>query len=194
MPPDTLDSSLLNLVAHEMRAPLAIIEGYMAMLREGDLEGEERTEAMRVMEVKAKELDALADLLVTAARLETTELVSQPVVFDLHDAVAAAVHRIEPRARLDVATIEAFGVDNPLWVYADHDQIMRILTNLLYNALTYSSRPAQVVIEIRAGQSAEVAVTDHGVGIAPEHQARIFERFSRFGNGAPRCFRWVARS
>ncbi len=127
MLPITLDSSLLNLVAHEMRAPLAVIEGYVTMLRDGDLEGDARTDALQVIEAKAKELDTLADILVTATRLETTELVSQLIVFDLHEAVGAAVQRIEPRARLDGATVEAFGADDTVWVYADAEQIRRIL-------------------------------------------------------------------
>jgi len=185
MVPMTLDCSLLNLVAHEMRAPLAIIEGYLSMLDNDDLDEAGRGEARRVMKVKAKELDALADLLVTAARLETTELLREPAVFDIHEAVAAAVQRIEPRARLDGATVEAFGIETPAWVYVDRGQVTRVLTNLLHNALTYSVPSAQVAIEVRAGQPVEVAVTDRGVGIAAEHQARIFERFSRFNDGGP---------
>ena len=63
----------------------------------------------------------------------------------------------------------------------------RILTNLLNNSLTYSDPPAEVGIEIRATSPIEVAVHDRGRGIAPEHQTRIFERFSRFaGTGAGR--------
>jgi signal transduction histidine kinase len=183
VPSSTHDFSLLNLVAHEMRGPLTLIEGYLSMLRDGDLEGEQRAEAVRVMDAKAKELDNLADILVTAARLETSEVLHQPIVFDVHEAVTVATQRIEPRARLDQATVDVFGVGSPVWVYADRCQVTRVLTNLLGNAITYSSSPAQVAVEIRLGQPAEVAVHDRGVGIAPELHQRIFERFSRFAEG-----------
>jgi signal transduction histidine kinase len=172
------DSSLFNLVAHEMRGPVTVIRGYLSLLREGALL--DLGEVARVMDAKAEELDALADILVSAGRLEFGETLRKPIVFDLHEAVATAVERVEARAQLEGATVQVLPAGHPICVHADRCQTARVLTNLLGNALTYSRPPAEVAVEVRASSPAEVAVHDRGVGIPDEMRERVFERFSRY--------------
>ena len=168
MPTATLDLSLLNLVAHEMRAPLTIFKGYVSMLRDGSIDDSTFWDVLRVMEEKTEELEGLAEILSTAARLESANLAHQPVTFDVTSAVNTAVERIMPRAQLEQATVDLYAIDGPVWVSADPAHVTRILTNLLNNALTYSSPPADVVVEIRPGSPVEIAVHDQGVGIPKE--------------------------
>jgi len=182
----TLDFSLLNLVAHEMRAPLTVIKGYSSMLRDGTLS--DVGETMDVIDGATHQLDELADTLITAARLESAEVPCQPSVFDVAEAVAEAYWRVEARARLEQAVVAVQPPACTLVVSADRSHVVRILTNLLNNALTYSHRPAGVAVEVRHGPAVEVAVHDSGVGIVPEWQGRIFERFTRYaehGAGRP---------
>jgi signal transduction histidine kinase len=174
----TLDVSLLNLVAHEMRAPIAVLKGHLSMLRDGSLN--DPVEAMEVMEAKAEELESLTEILVTAARLESTDLPRELDMFDVAEAVDVAVQNVQPRARLEQATVDVYAAGRQLWIMADRQHVARVLTNLLNNALSYSSRPASVAVEIRDLSPVEVAVHDGGIGIPPEYQGRIFERFSRF--------------
>jgi two-component system phosphate regulon sensor histidine kinase PhoR len=177
---EMLDTSLLNLVAHEMRGPLAIFRGYLSMLRDDQSDDALREGAVLAMEAKAEELDELAELLVAAARLESPHPPHEPTVFDIAEAIRLAGERLAPRAWLEQAEVVAMPTEAPIWVRADRGQVTRILINLLNNGLTYSDRPAEVGIEVRRTSPVEVAVHDHGWGIAPEHQARIFERFTRF--------------
>lgn len=179
-----LDTSLLNLVAHEMRGPLATFKGYLSMLREDQADDSLRQGAVLAMEAKTEELEELADLLVTAARLESPHPPHEPIVFDVAEAVRLAGERLAPRAWLEQAEVVLLPIEAPIWVTADRGQVTRILINLLNNGLTYSNRPAEVGIEIRRTSPVEVAVHDRGWGIAPEHQARIFERFTRFASDA----------
>lgn len=181
--PATLDVSLLNLVAHEMRAPITVFKGYLSMLSEGSLSSIEAVEAIRVMESKAEELEGLAEILVMAARLESADMPQQHSVFDVADVVGEAVRSIEPRVRLEGAAVEVYSAPGPMWVTADHFHVTRILTNLLNNALTYSSQPAEIAIEVRETSPVEIAVHDRGVGITPELHDRVFERFSRYPGG-----------
>jgi two-component system, OmpR family, phosphate regulon sensor histidine kinase PhoR len=178
--PALLDASLLNLVAHEMRAPLAVFKGYLAMLRDEQLDEALRAGAVSAMEAKAEELEELAEILIAAARLESRDPPHDPTVFDVAEAVSLAVERLAPRAWLEQAELVVVPTPRPAWVRADRSQVTRILTNLLNNGLTYCNPPAEVGIEVRTTSPVEVAVHDRGLGIAPEHQGRIFERFSRF--------------
>src|SRR5262252_7504106 len=178
MPVAALDVSLLNLVAHEMRAPLTVIRGYASMLRDGSLS--DVASATGAIEGAAEELDGLAEMLVTAARLESADVPCQPSQLDIAEAVTEACRRVEARVHLELAELVVDAGHRPLRVTADRTHVVRILTNLLNNALTYSPRPARVGVEIRRGPVADIAVHDNGVGIAAELQSRIFERFSRF--------------
>jgi signal transduction histidine kinase len=172
-----VDVSLLNLVAHEMRAPLTIFRGYLALLREGSLSDPE--EALQVMEAKAEELEALAEILVTAARLDSAVMPQQPEIFDVAEAVTAAIESVRPRVRLEQAQLRMHSPSGSMEVAADRSHVVRILGNLLNNSLSYGGRPAHIAVEIRDTSPVEVAVHDNGVGIAPERHERIFERFSR---------------
>jgi signal transduction histidine kinase len=70
-------------------------------------------------------------------------------------------------------------LDGPIYVTADRGHVVRIVVNLLHNALTYSERPAKVTVEVRRRASAEVVVRDWGIGIAADRQREVFQRFTR---------------
>jgi signal transduction histidine kinase len=179
-----IDTSLLNLVAHEMRGPLTVFKGYLEILRDERSDDAVRAGAVIALEAKADELEELADILVTAARLESVEPPREPTVFDVFEAVRLAVERIAPRAWLERAEVVVLPTAGPVLVRADRGHVVRMLTNLLNNGLTYCDPPAEVGIEVRATSPVEVAVHDRGWGIAPEHQTRVFERFSRLAGAA----------
>src|SRR2546429_705732 len=155
-----------------MRAPIAVFKGYLSLLRDGSLD--DPIDAIEAMEAKAEELEGLAEILVTAARLESADLHQNRDVFDMADAVDVAVRSVQPRARLERATVDVYAAPRQLWIAADRQHVARVLTNLLNNALTYSSPPARVAVEIRDRSPVEIAVHDRGIGIPLEYQDRIF--------------------
>ena len=85
------------------------------------------------------------------------------------------------RLSAEAARIEIV-VDKPIGLEVDGDQTLLVtaLSNLIENAIAYSPAEAPVSVSRRqAGDGVEIAVTDRGIGIAPEHQHRVFERFFR---------------
>jgi signal transduction histidine kinase len=117
-----------------------------------------------------------------AVKLVDGRLPVQARAFDLGGAVQASVAEVEDRARLEWATIDTRLPRDRVKAYADRGHVVRIVVNLLNNALTYSPRPATVTIAIRQNERAEVVVTDRGIGIAADRQRAIFERFTRLGD------------
>jgi two-component system sensor histidine kinase SenX3 len=98
---------------------------------------------------------------------------------DVDEIVAEALGR--NRVTAESAGIEII-VDAPSGLEIDGDRTLLVtaLSNLLENAIAYSPRDASVsVTRRRAGDAVEIAVTDRGIGIAPQHQTRVFERFFR---------------
>ena len=183
-------SAFLNLAAHELRTPLTVIRGYLSMLEDGTYEVPDRTraEAVDILVVKAQELEALVEAVLTTARLEVGRVPRAPARLDAAEAVQQALARIAPRARLEGASVRALLPDAEVPVRADRGHVARILDSLLDNALTYSPAPADVVVAVRraAPDGVEVAVRDRGAGIPAEQQDRVFERFYRLDGGTPR--------
>jgi signal transduction histidine kinase len=174
-------AAFLNLAAHELRTPLAVIRGYLSMLEDGTYPVPDRTrdEAVNTLVAKAQELESLVEALLTSARLEAGALPRSSDEFDVREAVRQAVARIRPRARLEGARIDLKLPEEALPTGADREHVARVLDNLLNNALTYSGRPAHVKVEVRTRSPIEIAVEDHGHGIPPEQHDLVFERFHR---------------
>ena len=103
-----------------------------------------------------------------------------PQVVDVQDAVTAAIRLVAPTARArGVTIVTAPPVVRPLRVRADESELQHALVNLLLNAVQASSPGGEIHVGIGMGDldRIQLAVTDQGAGIAPEHQARIFEPF-----------------
>ena len=174
-------SDFLNLAAHELRTPLSVISGYLSMLQDGSFgEPSEMWRApIDTVAHKASELSGLVRSLLTAARIQAGTLPSNRGLVDLRQLVKEACLRAEARAHLLGGEVILETPDAAVRVLADEDHVGRVLDNLLNNALTYSDGPAVVEVVVSLGATAEVQVTDHGIGIDPAQHARVFERFYR---------------
>ena len=179
-------SEFLRMAAHELRTPAGVLRGYLSMLRDGSLgsgpPGWERP--LEVVEAKADELTGLIDDLLLAASMEGGTVPVHPEVFDLREAVQAALRRAEGRATLLGARIEQVLPAAPVLAEADSEHVGRILDNLVNNALTYSAGEPWLRVSAPADAPPRVVVEDHGVGIDPEQAERIFERFYRVNDPA----------
>ena len=170
-------SDFLDMAAHELRAPLTVIAGYLSMLREDALGPVPPAwaEPLRALDLKVDELGRLVEDLLMAARLETGRLSSVIEAVDVRAAARQAVAAV-PAAEVAVA--------EPLHVRADRVHVSRILEQLVSNAVAYGRReePPWLRIEAQAlpGRGeARLAVEDRGRGIAADAVDRIFERFQR---------------
>lgn len=177
-------SDFLTMAAYELRAPLAVVSGYLSMLRDGSFGDVEPdlAQPLDLLGEKAAELTRLVDDLIVAARLQAGRLPARRELLDLREVAAEAVRRAQGRASLTGARVTVESPDGPLEVLADREHLGRILDNLVNNALTYAhpDHAVQVLLEVEAdGDEAVVRVADRGRGIAPEMHARVFERFIR---------------
>jgi two-component system sensor histidine kinase SenX3 len=166
-------------VSHELKTPV----GAMALLAEAVLDAADDEEQVRRFGSKilreATRLGTLVTELIALSRLTGAEKLPELNTVEIDAVVREALGRA-------TLTLESSGVeiatDGPSGLLVDGDRTLLVtaLSNLLENAVAYSSPGSPVSISRRFFDGyVEIAVTDRGIGIADEHQQRVFERFYR---------------
>jgi signal transduction histidine kinase len=178
------EKELLANVAHELRTPLARIRVALEIAGEGD--AETARHSLAEIAVDLSELEALIDDVLTAARFELSEDITQRSSFSLHlQPIAAqtigerAAERF--RSRHPARPFETYFAPDSGMVEADPVLLRRVLDNLLENAHKYSPDPdAKITLSVFAqGDRACFSVSDHGLGIPAEDLPRVFTAFFR---------------
>jgi len=198
---DRTKSELVNVVAHDFRAPLAAILGWAELLAgEGGEPGEEQRARAQAIVGAASRMAGLMD-----RTLETTRLETGQFAFDFRLAdLASRVREAASQFRSDPAHPVVVDVpDEPMPVWADAERIAEVVENLLQNAVKYSPGGGEVRLTLkRERETAIVSVSDRGIGIDPGDLPKLFRPFSRlrdrrssgiegFGLGLSICERFV---
>ena len=170
--------ALIGDVAHELRTPIATLEGYLEGLLDDVIAPSPRTWAM--LHDEAGRLRRLVDDLQELSRAEARQLalVIQPT--SPAAIVQATLDRLEPLFQ-EKGLVLCSSVPAGLpAIQADQDRAVQVLTNLLTNALRYTPAPGQVTVAAdRTGDAITFRVTDTGIGFEPAQAAQLFERFYR---------------
>lgn len=159
--------------SHELKTPLATIKAHTGLLKMGEMP-EEDAESVAAIDTAATRMAGLVNDLLVLARADGGSLVTKRSKVDLAEAVNAAVCAVSPGG------VDVRPTPRPLIVDGNGEAITRLFINLLDNAKKYAGTDQRVEVRFaKRGDMAEIAVVDRGVGIAPEHLSRIFDRFYR---------------
>ena len=172
----------INVAAHELGPPVALLTSYLAVLYDGKLgpAPPRWNSILNVMADKAWQIDRIINDLQLAAKIEANAHEAKRDHLDLREVIEKAAARARPRAEMSGARILTRVRAEPVPVEADAGQIGRILDNLINNSLTYAVRAPRISLEARIERDrAVVHVIDNGVGISEDERSRIFQPFHR---------------
>jgi signal transduction histidine kinase len=183
---DRLKSEFVTNVSHELRTPMTSIKGYADLLLMGAA-GPLQNDQARFLEVikgNADRLSLLVNDLLDISRIESGRvqltLRSTSIADVMQDVLATLQGRIEDDQKPMELVAEAEpGLPH---VRADRERVTQVLMNLADNAFNYSHAGGRITLRARGaagGHEVVVEVTDTGIGVAPEDQARLFDRFYR---------------
>jgi len=182
-----LKDEFVAVASHEVRTPLTSIIGYAKTLRRPEFSDDPavREEFLEAIERQGDRLSRLVQNLLAASRIEDERgrLTLAPV--SLAEVMEDVLATLGPRGRRVAVSLSK---DLPL-VISDRQRVELILTNLVDNALKFSSPGTSCEVTAwREGGTVGISVQDRGIGIAPEHLDRIFERFYQVDSSVTRGY------
>jgi two-component system sensor histidine kinase SenX3 len=167
-------------VSHELKTPV----GGISLLAEALIDAADDPEAVQRFAtrigIESRRLTNLVKEIVELSRLQGTDVVTDPALVDVGKCAEDAVernHLVAEESGIDVA----IHTEPDCQVWGDGELVTTAIANLIGNAISYSDSGTRVGVSTRRrdGGLVEVAVTDQGLGISPDEQKRIFERFYR---------------
>lgn len=169
--------------SHELKTPVTSILGFSEMLNKNMAKSDaEKTEMITRIETEAKRLSALICDILTISKLESGEPHIEAAEFNLAEVIKEAVQSVSPVK--ENTTIEIFTDLDDIQYRADRRQIYEVCINLIENAVKYNKPHGQVHISLKTKEKDVILrIEDTGIGIPPEYQARVFERFFRVDYG-----------
>ncbi len=179
--------SLVADVAHELRTPLANIQGYLEAVRDGLLEPDEQT--IDTIHGQVLLLGRLVEDLRLLARAEGGSLPLDMEPDSLQEVVGRAVNAARPRAEANSIQLDYGEPEEPVLALMDRTRIAQVISNLLDNALQHTPEGGRVEVSLALleGDRVRVAVTDNGEGIPEEDLQRVFDRFYRVDSSRSRA-------
>ena len=170
-----------SMVSHELKSPLQSIITVLAT-EDRRAEGRERRQSLKKIARAVRHMEAqIRDLFVLSLG-EAGKLEMRSETFEVGDLVDEAVSSVSELASAKSLRLEVTRPDDLLFVATDPKRVEQILLNLLENAVKYTQAGSvSVAYGLEDGPTLRIAVSDTGVGIAPEHIAQLFVPYRRFG-------------
>ena len=175
-------------VSHELKTPLTAISGFIETLG-GAARNDPAAQArfLKIMEAETTRMNRLVRDLMSLNRVESEERVRPSDRIDLAGHTLSVVRNLSKLADEANVLLDCKGLDEPVEVPGDADQLMQVVSNLTENAIKYSGADSTVTLDLSVveshpmilGRAAVLCVSDTGVGFDPVHIPRLTERFYR---------------
>lgn len=179
---DTQRRQLIAQISHDLRTPLASIQGYLEtlILQDGELTSERRLQFIQIALRQGQQMGQLIESLFELARLDAQEQQPSPEPFVLADLLSDVVHKYHLRAQQQGVTLTITPPVALPFAFGDVALTERVLDNLLENALTYTPTNGTIQLVLATGDGViKCCIIDSGPGIAPDQLPHIFEPFMR---------------
>ncbi len=184
-----LKDEFVSVAAHELRTPLAAIQGFASMLRvqtalgRGPALVDWQQEAIAEIEEASARLNGLVTDLLDATRIQAGRLELHLVPLDLLALLRRSLMQLQVTTTRHMLTLDA--PPDPVLLAGEGPRLEQVVGNLVGNAIKYSPDGGPITVTVRADPAAarvEVRIRDAGIGIPADQQAKLFQRFARASN------------
>ena len=171
--------TLISDISHQIKTPIAAANTFAELLSDGELSAEERTEYIATLQMSLGKLTFLTNSLIKMSRLESGIISLKPEKNSLNEIVLQAVKTVYAKAN-EKGILITFECDQAFEVVLDFNWTAEAISNVIDNAVKYTPQGGFVRLQITEYPSfLRLDISDSGVGIPEEEQAKIFGRFYR---------------
>jgi PAS domain S-box-containing protein len=185
---DRLKSAFLANISHEIRTPMNGIIGFSELLKEPHLSGQEQQEYIDLIQLSGERMLSLINDLINISRIEAGETMLQMAATSVNSLLGELHAFFRPQADSNGLALNCFtGLsDDDCTIETDSTKLSQVMTNLIQNALKFTSAGHIDFGYVKKGSMLEFFVRDTGIGIPPEMQHRVFDRFRQLDNSLTR--------
>lgn len=183
-----LRKDFISNISHELKTPIASIQGFAKLLSDDNLSKEEKEEYINIILEETQRLSNLSSNMLKLSKLEKQEIVTNKTEYRLDNQIRKDIIMLDEK--INSKKIKISLDSSEVSIYEDEDLIMEIWINLINNAIKYSNENGEIKIKvIEEENDVKVSIKDEGIGIPKDKQERIFEKFyqvenSRAGEGS----------
>ena len=171
--------TLISDISHQIKTPIAAANTFAELLDDGELSAEERTEYITTLQMSLGKLTFLTNSLIKMSRLESGIISLKPEKNSLNEIVLQAVKTVYAKAK-EKGILITFECDQAFEAVLDFNWTAEAISNVIDNAVKYTPQGGFVRLQITEYPSfLRLDISDSGVGIPEEEQAKIFGRFYR---------------
>lgn len=171
--------TLISDISHQIKTPIAAANTFAELLSDGELSAEERTEYITTLQMSLGKLTFLTNSLIKMSRLESDIISLKPEKNSLNEIVLQAVKTVYAKAK-EKGILITFECDQTFEAVLDFNWTAEAISNVIDNAVKYTPQGGFVRLQITEYPSfLRLDISDSGVGIPEEEQAKIFGRFYR---------------
>ncbi|MCA9361223.1 HAMP domain-containing histidine kinase [Candidatus Kaiserbacteria bacterium] len=173
--------TFINMMAHELRAPLTAIRGYSEMLQDSRQDTSHPEYAKRIEISSERLLDLITDLL-DVARIQSGSMSVTLAYVNVSLVVETVMKELEITAGEKSIKLVSSGIETPHQAIADEGRLHQVLTNIVNNSIKYTNQ-GQIEIQVtQKRNSLEIRIKDTGMGIEADDQKKLFAPFFRVKN------------
>lgn len=173
---ETLRNDFINNVSHEIKTPIATIQGFSNLLKDDDLSKEDRDEYLDIIISETSRISSMTSNILKLTKLETQEIITDKTTYSLteqlrHSVLLLQRELAEKELDLDINLDE-------VEIYSNEDLLQQVWLNLLSNAIKFTNEGGKITIQLMDTEdTVTVKISDTGIGMKAENLNRIFDKF-----------------
>lgn len=165
-------------ISHDFRSPLTSIKGYVEAMLDGTIPVEMQEKYLKIVISETERLTKLTGSLLTLNTFDANGIMIELSDFDIVPVIKDTMASFEGQCNAKSIKIKLSHEDKDYMVSADKMRIQQVIYNLIDNAIKFSPTNADIEVDVSdKNDKVFVSVKDYGIGISPENQAKIWDRF-----------------